>query len=380
VGALVRQKEEEIEFENNNNVENTGGEQAITGGTVQSGAPVSTPMLMISGLPEDATEAFVDELLILYGAVLHCELLPGGRAMVSMESIEEARRVAETFHEDGITVRLATAADDAEKQDVKPDAEVQGQVQDADDVDTEIHRRVPPPPPLVRRPASADTSGGGGNDAGSPSLLLGGLPHDATEDLVACIMAAHAEVVSCKLLPDKGKGRSALVQVAGVGEAKAAINGLNGFVPDGLDQPLSLRYRGVTPGSSNRPSSNLYVSGLPVDCTNDLLDEIFGRLGNITRFRLLPQNCQTERAALVQMGNIEEARIAIASLDGQIPDELDNVLTVRYADNRTDRGRNQESRSRSGHAPSKRWNPYENDSGSWWSAPSSKTEWWSSNR
>merc|ERR1719219_3023163 len=99
---------------------------------------------MISGLPEDATEASVDELLILYGAVLHCELFPGGRALVSMESIEEARRVAETFHEDGIAVRLATAADDAERQDVKH----------ADDVDTEIQRRVPPPPPLVQRPAS----------------------------------------------------------------------------------------------------------------------------------------------------------------------------------------------------------------------------------
>merc|ERR1712032_606501 len=137
VGALVSQKEEEIE------AEEIAREQAAMNAAVPTDELVPTPRLVISGLAEDATQASIDELLILYGAVLHCELLPGGRAIVSMESVEEARRVAESFHEEGIEVRLATAADVIERKEVETAHVEEQQVHDAaDDADTEIQQSV----------------------------------------------------------------------------------------------------------------------------------------------------------------------------------------------------------------------------------------------
>mmetsp|Transcript_6298 Transcript_6298/g.15499 ORF Transcript_6298/g.15499 Transcript_6298/m.15499 type:complete len:169 (+) Transcript_6298:51-557(+) len=65
----------------------------------------------------------------------------------------------------------------------------------------------------------------------------------------------------------------------------------------------------------------------------------FAQCGYVVRLRLLVQPGRPETHALVQMGTVDEAQLAIQKLNGSPPETLGPTLVVRYATNRAAKGR-----------------------------------------
>eukprot|EP00927_Polykrikos_kofoidii_P049094 TRINITY_DN43221_c0_g1_i1.p1 TRINITY_DN43221_c0_g1~~TRINITY_DN43221_c0_g1_i1.p1 ORF type:complete len:552 (+),score=75.59 TRINITY_DN43221_c0_g1_i1:230-1885(+) len=87
------------------------------------------------------------------------------------------------------------------------------------------------------------------------------------------------------------------------------------------------------------PSDNLFIAGLPVHMTDELVREIFCAYGGIIRTRVLPDNGKGDRAALVKMARVAEASWLVQNLNGNIPLGLSTPITVRFADNRAERAK-----------------------------------------
>lgn len=80
--------------------------------------------------------------------------------------------------------------------------------------------------------------------------------------------------------------------------------------------------------------SNLYISNLPKDLTEKDLDKLFGQFGEIVQRNVLKDKISglSRGVAFVRFSKGEEARAAIASLDGK---QLENGLlpiSVRVAE------------------------------------------------
>jgi len=125
---------------------------------------------------------------------------------------------------------------------------------------------------------------------------------------------------------------AALVRMDSVGSAKAAIDELNGTMPEGAVPPLTLSYHGKDPSVR---SDNIYVKGLPLNLTQDHLHLLFGQCGTVKRSRVLPPSSQyeaTDSAALVQMSSPDEAAKAIQMLNGRVPEMVGPQMIIRFAE------------------------------------------------
>eukprot|EP00930_Biecheleria_cincta_P055483 TRINITY_DN41800_c0_g1_i1.p1 TRINITY_DN41800_c0_g1~~TRINITY_DN41800_c0_g1_i1.p1 ORF type:complete len:326 (+),score=53.20 TRINITY_DN41800_c0_g1_i1:42-980(+) len=76
------------------------------------------------------------------------------------------------------------------------------------------------------------------------NLFICGLPLDITPEKVKETFAQYGTVTSLKLLPDRvGKAdKSVLVRMADIPEATWLVENLNGNIPTGLTNPVSVRY------------------------------------------------------------------------------------------------------------------------------------------
>lgn len=88
------------------------------------------------------------------------------------------------------------------------------------------------------------------------------------------------------------------------------------------------------------PSDNLFICGLPLDTTEDRMKQIFSAYGQVQTMRLLPDVAgKPDKSALVRMGDVTQASWMVDNLNGNIPQGLANVVTVRFADNRAQKAR-----------------------------------------
>jgi len=78
------------------------------------------------------------------------------------------------------------------------------------------------------------------------------------------------------------------------------------------------------------PSDNLYIKGLPVDFTQDQAREVFGAYGTVVTCKVMPY--ANDASALLRMGSIDMATWMVENLDGNMPQGLATVVSVRYAD------------------------------------------------
>jgi RNA recognition motif-containing protein len=85
-------------------------------------------------------------------------------------------------------------------------------------------------------------------------------------------------------------------------------------------------------GGVESPQDNLYIKGLPVGVTDDLVREIFGAYGAVTSVRVLqtPEGADNA-AALVRFQDVAQAVWLVDNVNGNIPKGLSGPVIVRYA-------------------------------------------------
>ena len=84
--------------------------------------------------------------------------------------------------------------------------------------------------------------------------------------------------------------------------------------------------------SSAPPSEELFVTGLPMDCTAELSKQIFSQYGSVKETSVLPVSPGKQAAAgFVVMNSVEDARWIVEHVNGNVPQGLANPVTVVFA-------------------------------------------------
>jgi len=178
----------------------------------------------------------------------------------------------------------------------------------------------------------------------SDNLYVKGLPPRITDAQLRKTFSKAGAVIELKILRYGDSHEcAALVRMASIEGASKAIETLNGETPEGAAPTLTICYHGKDP---TKQSDNLYVKGLPINFTQDHLSLLFGQCGTVRRSRLLlPPTSRPmggvdsgpalDTAALIQMASAEEARAAIQSLHGTVPEGAGPQMSVRYAEVRS---------------------------------------------
>lgn len=206
----------------------------------------------------------------------------------------------------------------------------------------------------------------------SDNVYVTNLPPGFTQQDVETVFGQYGIVSQCRVLSSApGQRCAALVRFPSVEEALTIVQELDGAVLIGLSDPVQLRfadtpeikaqkygkmatngpslggkavgngfgkgsvsapYSAVPNKSSPPPSDNLYITNLPADMDEVRLRMIFGGYGLVRQCRLLKPSPSGKVPALVRYSSDEEAARVKSSLDGAIPEGLEQPVFVDYAD------------------------------------------------
>mmetsp|Transcript_41171 Transcript_41171/g.89945 ORF Transcript_41171/g.89945 Transcript_41171/m.89945 type:complete len:443 (+) Transcript_41171:168-1496(+) len=117
-----------------------------------------------------------------------------------------------------------------------------------------------PSPEELAMASMGVTPGAGAQD----NLFIAGLPMDITEDRVREMFGKYGSVVQCKVLPPQpGKADGAtLVRFGDEQQAKWIVENMNGAMPEGCVQPISVRYAGS--GRQDQGKGYGKMGGMPM--------------------------------------------------------------------------------------------------------------------
>eukprot|EP00929_Paragymnodinium_shiwhaense_P107935 TRINITY_DN74286_c0_g1_i1.p1 TRINITY_DN74286_c0_g1~~TRINITY_DN74286_c0_g1_i1.p1 ORF type:complete len:528 (+),score=88.97 TRINITY_DN74286_c0_g1_i1:51-1634(+) len=267
--------------------------------------------LFVGNLAEGTSDRTVRDTLSVHGSVLSCRVFTqNGRtcALTKMGSVREAEKV----------IRHYTGSS------AGPDAKGRWLVKFAD-----------------ADAGKAERGKGGGKGKGpkdlepgpgqSPTnLYVKGLPPGTPEMLLHAVFVQYGNIERLRVLEPRDDDMAdcaALVQFSKAEEAKAALKALNGHVLAAPTPLMRVRFA----GKEQKPSSNLYVAGLPTEVEEEQVRWTFEQCGVTLRVRLLQDKGRPETHALVQMSTLAEAEEAIKTLNGKHLEGSGQSLIVRYA-------------------------------------------------
>lgn len=82
------------------------------------------------------------------------------------------------------------------------------------------------------------------------------------------------------------------------------------------------------------------MTGLPIDCTNEYGKQIFAQYGAVKQVTTLPVSPgKNAKAAFVIMETVEDAKWIVENVNGNVPQNLTDAVTVVFATPRADRGK-----------------------------------------
>jgi RNA recognition motif-containing protein len=197
------------------------------------------------------------------------------------------------------------------------------------------------------------------NKEGKTNLYIVGLPPTYTKIELDTIFSAYGKIVGSRVMvTPSGESRGVgFVRYNDPQSAQKAIEAVNGTVPAGFKDPLSVQYakekdektpflpqfpRNMPPynpyGIPSFPGvdtgANLYITGLPETYSKLELDGLFAQFGRILNSRILKQPSGTAKGvSLVRIDGIDGAHAAIAALNGQIPPKSTEPIYVKLAKN-----------------------------------------------
>lgn len=177
--------------------------------------------------------------------------------------------------------------------------------------------------------------GGGGpsmNNSGT-NLIVNYLPQDMTDRELYALFRSIGPINTCRIMRDFKTGYSfgyGFVDFASEADSQRAIKTLNGVQVRNKRLKVSL----ARPGGEQIKDTNLYVTNLPRTITEEQLDVIFGKYGQIVQKNILRDKLtgKPRGVAFVRFNKREEAQEAISNLSNVIPEGGSQPLTVRIAE------------------------------------------------
>ncbi|KAF3834728.1 hypothetical protein F7725_027286 [Dissostichus mawsoni] len=182
---------------------------------------------------------------------------------------------------------------------------------------------------------------GQSNDDSKTNLIVNYLPQNMTQEEFRSLFGSIGEIESCKLITaDEFKGCVLAVrQSLGYGfvnyidpkDAEKAINTLNGL----RLQTKTIKVSYARPSSASIRDANLYVSGLPKTMTQKELEQLFSQYGRIITSRILVDQVTggSRGVGFIRFDKRIEAEEAIKGLNGQKPSGAAEPITVKFANN-----------------------------------------------
>ncbi|CAK8685555.1 unnamed protein product [Clavelina lepadiformis] len=171
-------------------------------------------------------------------------------------------------------------------------------------------------------------------DESKTNLIINYLPQAMTQEDLRNLFSSIGELESCKLIRDKLTGQSlgyGFVNYIKACDAEKAIHSLNGL----RMQQKTIKVSFARPSTPLIKDANLYVSGLPKSMTQEDLQRIFQPFGRIITSRILvdPSTGMSRGVGFVRYDKRPEAENAITSLNGTIPSGAKDAITVKFANN-----------------------------------------------
>lgn len=184
-------------------------------------------------------------------------------------------------------------------------------------------------------------SGGSSSEEPKTNLIVNYLPQTMTQEEIRSLFASIGDVESCKLIRDKVTGQSlgyGFVNYHRQEDAEKAISTLNGL----RLQNKTIKVSVARPSSETIKGANLYVSGLPKNMTQPDLEALFSPYGRIITSRILCDNITdgvndlsglSKGVGFIRFDQRMEAERAIKELNGTIPKNSTEPITVKFANN-----------------------------------------------
>ncbi|KAM4642269.1 ELAV-like protein 4 isoform 3-T3 [Discoglossus pictus] len=213
------------------------------------------------------------------------------------------------------------------------------------------------------RNCSSPMQTGATTDDSKTNLIVNYLPQNMTQEEFRSLFGSIGEIESCKLVRDKitgtqfeenfkdlatgtkwkplteegpifGKGQSlgyGFVNYIDPKDAEKAINTLNGL----RLQTKTIKVSYARPSSASIRDANLYVSGLPKNMTQKELEQLFSQYGRIITSRILVDQVTgvSRGVGFIRFDKRIEAEEAIKGLNGQKPSGATEPITVKFANN-----------------------------------------------
>lgn len=105
-----------------------------------------------------------------------------------------------------------------------------------------------------------------------------------------------------------------------------------------LSRNQNLWILALTMAVAPKPVETLFVTGLPIDCTQELANKTFSQYGTVKETTVLPvAPGKNAAASFVIMETVEQAQWIVDNLNGNIPEGLTSPVTVVFATPRANR-------------------------------------------
>ncbi|KAM6186915.1 ELAV-like protein 2 isoform 3-T3 [Sarcoramphus papa] len=195
----------------------------------------------------------------------------------------------------------------------------------------------------------------GNTEDSKTNLIVNYLPQNMTQEELKSLFGSIGEIESCKLVRDKITGQSlgyGFVNYVDPKDAEKAINTLNGL----RLQTKTIKVSYARPSSASIRDANLYVSGLPKTMTQKELEQLFSQYGRIITSRILVDQVTgvSRGVGFIRFDKRIEAEEAIKGLNGQKPPGATEPITVKFANNPSQKT-NQAILSQLYHSPNRRY-------------------------
>ncbi|XP_048506664.1 sex-lethal homolog isoform X4 [Athalia rosae] len=209
------------------------------------------------------------------------------------------------------------------------------------------HQQPLPPQSVLQNPTNHSTAAGRDfaryrkmtdyeppkSDEPRTNLIINYLPQSMTEKELYSMFVTIGPVESCRVMKDYKTGYSygfGFVNYAKADDAATAIGTLNGLQV----QNKRLKVSFARPSGEEIKETNLYVTNLPRNITENQIDNIFNKYGMIVQKNILKDKLTglPRGVAFVRFDKREEAQEAINGLHGTIPEGGSEPLSVKIAE------------------------------------------------
>ena len=203
-------------------------------------------------------------------------------------------------------------------------------------------------------------------------LIVNYLPASLRESDFYQLFARIAPIKLCKLITDRNTGHSfcyGFIEYHSRDDAIKAIEKYNGYriehkkLKVSYAQPknnnnnveeIEINSKSHLNSSSAQKNANIYITDLPDDFDEKMLERLFSKYGEIMQTKILrdPRTKLSRGVGFVLMTTTRYAERAVKALDGYVPSGTNRPISVKYADPKKTALANHESTSRLPPSPS----------------------------